>query len=83
MGKKQEFLNRYIRNILCFLPISDALYVKLKYLYIFHLFIDLKDPKTFNEKIQWMNLNGRFEKYAALSDKYAVREYITKKVGKK
>ena len=82
MAKKQKFLNKYIRDFFSYLPISDALYVKLKYFYIFHRFIDLKNPKAFNEKIQWMNLNGYFEKYSALSDKYAVREYIAKKVGR-
>ena len=80
-GKKQKILNERIRDLFYYLPISDVLYVKLKYFYIFHRFINLKNPKTFNEKIQWMNLNGYFERFTALADKYAVREYVKKKVG--
>lgn len=37
----------------------------------------------FGEKIQWIKLYGNLEKYKDLVDKYRVREYVEKKIGKK
>jgi hypothetical protein len=45
--------------------------------------LNLKNPKTFNEKLQWMKLNYRDPLYTTLADKYAVRKYITEKIGDK
>ncbi len=40
--------------------------------------LNLKDPKTFNEKLQWIKLYDRNEWMPKCCDKYAVREYVTK-----
>ena len=45
--------------------------------------LDLDDPKTFNEKIQWLKLNDRDPRKTVLSDKYLVREWIKEKIGEK
>lgn len=37
---------------------------------------DLKNPKTFNEKIHWRKFHGDFETYARLADKVAVKEHV-------
>ena len=37
----------------------------------------------FGEKIQWIKLYGNLETYKDLVDKYRVREYVEKKIGKK
>lgn len=42
---------------------------------------DLNNPKTFNEKLQWLKLYDRNPKYTMLVDKYAVKEYIAREVG--
>lgn len=44
--------------------------------------LDLKNPKTFNEKIQWLKLYGRLERYTDMADKYEVRRYIADIIGK-
>lgn len=43
--------------------------------------IDLKNPKTFNEKIQWCKLHyyPKNKTVVQCADKYAVREYIKEK----
>ena len=38
---------------------------------------DLKNPKTFNEKLQWLKLHDRKELYTKLVDKYEVKKYIS------
>ncbi|GBU23738.1 glycosyl transferase [Fibrobacteria bacterium R8-3-H12] len=43
--------------------------------------LDLKNPKTFNEKLQWIKLHGNLEKYTDLVDKYEVRKYIAQTIG--
>ena len=44
--------------------------------------LDLNNPKTFNEKIQWLKLNDRQPEYTTMVDKYAVKDYIAKTIGK-
>lgn len=43
--------------------------------------LDLKNPKRYNEKIQWRKLYDINEIYSVLSDKYAVRAWVEKKIG--
>lgn len=41
--------------------------------------LNLKTPKTFNEKLQWLKLYWRDERATELADKYLVRSYVKKK----
>lgn len=43
--------------------------------------VDLKNPRTFNEKLQWLKLYDRKPVYTRMVDKYAVREIIAEKIG--
>lgn len=45
--------------------------------------LDLDNPKTFNEKLQWIKIHDRKPEYSTYVDKYAVREYIEKTIGEK
>lgn len=44
--------------------------------------LDLDNPKSFNEKIQWMKINDTTSLKIQLTDKYLVRNWIEKKIGK-
>ena len=44
--------------------------------------LDLKHPKTFNQKIQWIKLYGITDLMRQCTDKVAVRDYIREKIGK-
>lgn len=44
-------------------------------------FLDLDDPKTFNEKIQWLKIYDSTPIKTRLADKYLVREWIKEKIG--
>ena len=72
-------MSTFSDNLMSFLP--DKLYISLKYFYRFHKFPDLKDPKTYNEKLQWMKLNDHNELYHTLADKYEVKKYVEKLIG--
>lgn len=45
--------------------------------------LDLKNPKSFNEKIQWLKLYDSTPLKTRLADKYLMREWIKKKIGGK
>ncbi len=41
--------------------------------------LNLEDPKTYNEKLQWLKLYWRDEKVPLCTDKYAVKDYLISK----
>ena len=43
--------------------------------------LDLNDPKTFSEKLQWIKLYYKNPKMSILSDKLLVRDWIKEKIG--
>lgn len=43
--------------------------------------LNLDNPATFNEKIQWLKLNERTPLHTECADKYAVRQFIDRKLG--
>lgn len=60
---------------------SDEIYLKILFRTELNKKLDLKNPKTFNEKIQWLKLYYRDSKYTEYVDKYKVREYIQEELG--
>ncbi len=80
--KKPNIAALYLLNKLCIGNfLSDRLYLKIKYRLLMGYPLNLKNPQTFNEKLQWLKLYNRNPKYTTLVDKYAVREYIAKTLG--
>lgn len=43
--------------------------------------LNLEDPQTFNEKLQWLKLYDRKPEYTVMVDKYLVRDYIAQTIG--
>lgn len=43
--------------------------------------LNLHNPKTFNEKIQWLKLNDHNPLYTLYADKYCVREFVKSRIG--
>ena len=65
----------------CNFFISDKLYLKLMYFLVMKKTLNLNNPKTFNEKIQWLKLYDRNPHYTQLVDKILVKQYVTKILG--
>ena len=59
----------------------DRLFLKLKFRLVMGQKLDLKNPKTFNEKLQWLKLYNRKPEYTTMVDKYAVKQYVADKIG--
>ncbi|HUN55444.1 MAG TPA: ATP-grasp fold amidoligase family protein [Smithella sp.] len=70
-------LYQTFRSLLRILP--DKSFVSLQYLKYHHHLLDLKNPRTFNEKLQWYKLFYRNPLMTDLTDKYEVRKYIESK----
>lgn len=62
---------------------SDELYLKVYYRLCIGKKLDLKHPKTFTEKLQWLKLHNTSELCTQLVDKYKVREFVNDKIGEK
>lgn len=76
---KSFFYHMAAKGYLNWLP--DKEYLKLMYRLKVGRKLHLDNPKTFNEKLQWLKLYNRKEFYSSLVDKYEVRQYVKKKVG--
>lgn len=63
-----------------FLP--DECYLQLKFYDVFGRFMDFSNPKTFNEKLQWLKVYNRKPEYTMMVDKYAVKSYVANLIGK-
>ena len=42
---------------------------------------DLKCPRTFNEKLNWLKIYNRKPEYTQMADKYAVKQIVKEKIG--
>lgn len=61
--------------------LSDKAYLKRLYKKRMGKELNLKNPQTFTEKLNWLKLYDRNPEYTMMADKYAVRKYIAEKIG--
>lgn len=61
---------------------SDEKTIKQKFKNNFGRELNLENPQTLNEKINWLKLNDRDPLHTKCADKFAVRDYINSKIGK-
>ena len=60
---------------------SDETYLKIAYRSLMGKKLDLKNPKTFNEKLQWLKLYDRKPIYTTMVDKYEAKKYVASIIG--
>jgi hypothetical protein len=60
--------------------LSDEQYIRLQYRFVTGKKLNLANPTTYNEKIQWLKVYGFKPEYTQMADKYRAREYITKRL---
>lgn len=61
--------------------LSDEAYIRLMYKCRFRKKINLENPETFNEKIQWLKLYDRRPEYTTMVDKYETKNYVANIIG--
>ena len=62
--------------------IPDRPYLKIIYRLNMGHRLDLKHPRTFTEKIQWLKLYNRKPEYTTMVDKVAAKDYVAERLGK-
>jgi len=77
VGKFLLFPFIYYRNYI----MSDKTYILKRFKRVMGYNLDLNNPKTLNEKIQWLKLNHNTTLHTQCADKYAVRNYVKNKIG--
>ncbi len=88
LKKIKKYLKRP-RNIIYYCLCHNPHLIKNDELYLRMLFslrhgrsLDLSNPSTFSEKLQWLKLYNRRPEYTIMVDKYAVKEYVACLIGK-
>lgn len=71
----------YILNSKISRFIPAVLFMKIKYRFKLGKKLNLNQPKSFNEKLQWLKIYDKNPIYTKLVDKYEVREYISEIIG--
>lgn len=61
--------------------LPDYIYIKILYKRRMGKKLDLKSPKTFNEKLNWLKLYDRKPIYTTMVDKYEVKDYVARLIG--
>ncbi len=59
----------------------DEEYLKKKYKYSMGKELNLDNPQTFNEKLQWLKLYDRKPVYTTMVDKYEAKKYVADIIG--
>ena len=61
--------------------ISDERLIRKKFKKAFGRELNLENPQTFNEKIQWLKLYDHRPEYPLMVDKYEVKKIVSDKIG--
>ncbi|CVH78095.1 hypothetical protein BN3658_01368 [Coriobacteriaceae bacterium CHKCI002] len=68
-----------VKYALGFLP--DEAYMQLYYSVRFHRLCNLKHPRTYNEKLQWLKLHDRNPAYTSMVDKAEAKRIAARVIG--
>jgi len=61
---------------------NDVTYLRIMHLLNTGKRLNLKEPKTYSEKCQWMKLYYQRPELATMVDKYEVKQYVAEHIGK-
>lgn len=61
--------------------LSDETYLKIKYLYRMKKMLNLENPQTYNEKLQWIKLYDRKSIYTTMVDKCEAKKFVAELIG--
>lgn len=83
MRQLHQFLWRVARLSGVTKCLSDEIFVACQYWAIMGKRLRLNPPIDFNEKLQWLKLHYRNPLMVTCADKWAVREFVKKRIGEK
>lgn len=71
----------YLSRLGMYNKMPDEEYLCKEWSYHFDKPLDLQNPQTFNEKLQWLKIHNSISEYTTMVDKYAVKQYVADKIG--
>lgn len=74
-----DFLSSLLKKYGRLVP--DSLYLRWQYRLLMKSKLNLHNPKSFTEKIQWLKIHNRKNIMTTMVDKYAVKDYVSKRIG--
>lgn len=60
---------------------DDEKFIRWEYFLGMHKKLNLDNPRTFNEKLQWLKLHDKHEEYTSLVDKHEVKKIVANILG--
>lgn len=69
----RRFISPYIKN--------DETFIKWECFFGMYKMLNLKTPRTFNEKLQWLKLHDRRPEYIKMVDKSSAKYYVSELIG--
>lgn len=76
---KKAFLHLANRHFFDFM--DDKRFLEIYWECVYNRKLNLKNPKSFNEKLQWLKLYDRKPEYSIMVDKYEVKKYVSEIIG--
>lgn len=91
MSKIKAAVNTFVNNRKAFMALivknfsvlfGDKVYLQLIFKYHMGYNLNLQNPSTYSEKLQWLKLYDRKPIYTKLVDKHEVKSYVREKAGR-
>lgn len=71
----------YVTDKLGLIEYSDLFYLNNFYRFKFGKKLNIKNPVSFNEKLQWLKIYDRNDLYSIMVDKHEVKKYVSEIIG--
>ena len=71
----------YLTKLGLYNSISDEQFLKKQWKTFFNTELNLKNPQSFNEKLQWLKIYDRNPQYTQMVDKYEAKKYVSNIIG--
>ena len=80
-NKKYCDLKKIILNYIAPYIKDDEKFIRMKWNLYMDYPLNLENPTTYNEKLQWLKLHDRKPEYAQMVDKYEAKKYVAGIIG--
>lgn len=81
LSNRAQFCDSIVKNFLGFL--SDKHYLSLRYRFLMGRWINWRNPKMYQEKLQWLKVYNRQKRYTEMVDKITAKDYAARIIGEK
>lgn len=75
IGYKMAEYGKYLKWV------PDKIYLSVIYRILLNEKMNIKNPLSYTQKLQWLKVYDKKERYHILVDKYKVRKYVSDKIG--